>query len=198
MTNITVEEKNRISDSNLHLFVERHIHDYWPSKINSQRMVDFLEGQFGMSLEAWPYPLHLEQIEMAFAYLNSQHMLFPRPEEEEVVDEAVVEEARKQQQVRDNYAARQRAAQAERDRTMDIKELGAKVSRQNAQFRAQRDQNILPGRPVGQSSRSLGAVTMGIKATARANVALANPSLDRNGSEFSRLCAAEVARLSGE
>jgi hypothetical protein len=198
MNNITVEGKNRISDSNLHLFVERHIHDYWPCAVNSQRMVDFLESQFGMTLAQWPYPLHLEEIETAFFYLRSQHMLFERPVEEEVEDPEAVRESQAQERVRADYAARQQAAQAERDRKMPLSELSKVVSVQNADFRAQRDQNLLPTRTPGLESRSLSNVTMGIKATARANVALVNPSLDRNGSEFSRLCAAEVARLSGE
>ena len=52
MSNITLEEKNRISESNLHLFVERHIHDYWPCATNSARMIDFLQSQYGMTLSS--------------------------------------------------------------------------------------------------------------------------------------------------
>jgi hypothetical protein len=197
MSSITLEEKNKITDSNLHLFVARHVHDYWPCAINSQRMVDFLESQLGMTLAEWPYPLHLEQIETAFAYLQSQHMLFPRPEEQEVVDEAAAEEARKQQKVRDDFDARQRAAQTERDRNMPLKELGKVVSVQNKDFRQQREQNLLPTRKPGLESRHVEQVQLGIVAQARVNVGLANPGLDTHSAEFSRKCGVEVARLRG-
>ena len=79
---ITLEERNRITDQNAHLFKARHVNDYFPSEINSQRMMDFIESQLGMPISEWPYPLHLDQFEVAFEYLNSQHMLFPRPADE--------------------------------------------------------------------------------------------------------------------
>jgi hypothetical protein len=192
---ITEAEKTKITDANLHLFVERHIQDYWPCQINSQRMVDFLESQFGMSLVDWPYPLHLEQIETAFAYLNSQHRLVPRPEEEEIVDEAAALEARKQQQVRDDYDAQQRAAKIQRDMNMPLNELAKVVSVQNKDFREQRDQNLLPVRSTGMESRAVSTVTLGPKAQARVNVGNANPGLDTHSAEFTRLYAAELSRL---
>ena len=79
LNQITEEEKKRITDSNLHLFVERHIHDYWPCATNSARMIDFLQSQLGMTLEQYPYPLHLEEIETAFFYLQSEHKLLSAP-----------------------------------------------------------------------------------------------------------------------
>ena len=198
MNNITLEEKNRISDSNLHLFIARHIHDYYPCAVNSQRMIDFLESQFGMTLAQWPYPLHLEEIETAFFYLQSQHMLFPRPADEpEPEDPEVIRERNAAQKVRDDYAARRQAERTQQDKNMSLKELGNKVSQQNVQFREQRDRNELPTRTLGLESRSLATVEFGDKATARANVALQNPTLDRNGAEFARLYALELNRLRG-
>src|SRR5580692_2933162 len=114
MSSITLEEKNRITDSNLHLFIARHVHDYYPCAVNSQRMVDFLESQLGMKLADWPYPLHLEEIETAFFYLQSQHTLFPRPAEEpEPEAPEVTRERLAQQKVREDFDARQQAAQIE-------------------------------------------------------------------------------------
>ncbi|MGB8441592.1 MAG: hypothetical protein WCE26_19495 [Candidatus Acidiferrales bacterium] len=197
MSSITLEEKNRITDSNLHLFVARHVHDYWPCAYNSQRMIDFLESQLGRTLAQWPYPLHLEGIETAFFYLQSEHKLLSRPEEVEEADEAAEEEARKQQQVRDDYEARREAEQIQRDKNMPLKELGAKVSRQNADFRQQREQNLLPTRTPGLESRHVEQVQLGIAAQARVNVGLANPSLDTHSAEFARKCAVEVSRLRG-
>ena len=106
MSNITLEEKNRISESNLHLFVERHIHDYWPCATNSARMIDFLQSQYGMTLEQYPYPLHLEEIETCFFYLQSEHKLLPRPEEVEEVDEAAWRRSGTAERVRSDHAAR--------------------------------------------------------------------------------------------
>lgn len=197
---ITPEEKVRITDQNAHLFKARHIADYWPSAINSQRIMDFIQSQLGMPIDQWPYPIHLDQFEVAFEYLTQNAMLFPRPEEEpEPEDPAVVKERQTQERVRADYDARQRAEQIQRDKNMPLKELGAKVSQQNADFREQRDQNLLPTRTPGLESRPLSTVTFGDKATARANVSLAHPEItDRNGPEFSRLYAAELARLRGQ
>lgn len=200
MNNITLEEKNRISESNLHLFVARHIHDYYPSEINSRRMVDFLESQFGMTLEQWPYPLHLEEIETAFFYLQSQHMLFPRPAEEpEPEDPEVIREREAQERVRADYAAKVEADRIARAKTIPIEQLGAEVAQQNNIFREQKKRNELPTRTLRLESRPL----MGSKfpvsheAQARATVALENPSLARNGADFMRLYAAELSRLRG-
>lgn len=196
---ITVEEKVRITDQNAHLFKARHVNDYWPSEINSQRIMDFIQSQLGMPIDAWPYPLHLDQFEVAFEYLTQNAMLFPRPEEEpEAEDPEETRERVTQQKVRDDYAARVEADKIARAKTIPIVQLGAEVSQQNAHFRNQRNHNELPTRTLRLESRPL----MGSKfpvsqeAQARATVALAHPEIkDRNSAEFSRLYAAELARL---
>ncbi|MGA7225983.1 MAG: hypothetical protein WBX16_24215 [Candidatus Acidiferrales bacterium] len=195
---ISYEEKEKISAANLHLFIQRHIHDYYPCATNSQRMCDFLESQYGMTIAQWPYPLHLEQIETAIFYLQSEHKLLPRPEAVEEVDEAAEEEARKQQKVRDDHAARVEAERIARARTIPIKQLAVEVAQQNNIFREQRERGTLPVRKTGLESRSLSTVKFGNKAIARTNVALQFPTLDRNGAEFARLYAEELQRLQGQ
>ena len=91
--------------------------------------------------------------------------------------------------------ARQRAAQTQRDRNLPLNELGKIVSVQNADFRAQREQNLLPIRATGLESRHVEQVKLGIPAQARVNVGLAHPELSPKSGEFSKLCAAEVVRL---
>ena len=99
--------------------------------------------------------------------------------------------------MRADYAARQRAEQTERDRNMPLSELGKIVSVQNAQFRERRERNDLPTRTLRLESRPLMGTKFNIseQAQARANVALANPSLPRDGAEFSKLYALELSRL---
>lgn len=192
---ITPEERNRITDQNAHLFIARHVNDYFPCELNSQKLCNFITSQVG---EDYPYPWSLEFFENALAYLKENDFLLPRPEEVEVEDPAVTRERLAQERVRTDHAARVEADKIARDRAMPISQLGAKVSQQNADFRQQRDQNLLPVRTPGLESRPLSTVTFGDKATARANVALAHPEItDRNGAEFSRLYAAELARLRG-
>jgi hypothetical protein len=190
---ITEAEKTKITDANLHLFVERHIQDYWPCQINSQRMVDFLESQFGMSLVDWPYPLHLEQIETAFAYLNSQHQLFPRPAEEaEPEAPEVTRERLAQQKVRDNYDARQRAEQLHIAKTMPLNDLRNVVGVGDAAQRAQR--SVAARTQDDKQSGRLTPSEVDARAQARDAVMKANPSLNRNSLEFSKLVQAEMAK----
>ena len=194
---ISLAERNRLTDEAAHLFVSKHHDTYWPSSTNSQRIMDWIVSQIGMPVEDYPYPILLENFEAAFFYQSQNFMLLPRPAEPEVVDEEAAEEARKQEQVRADYAARQRAAQTERDKNMPLNELGKVVSVQNAQFREQRKRNELPTRTLRLESRPL----MGSKfpvsheAQARATVALENPSLPRDGATFAKLYAAELSRL---
>lgn len=197
MSNITLEEKNRISESNLHLFVERHIHDYWPCATNSARMIDFLQSQYGMTLEQYPYPLHLEEIETCFFYLQSEHKLLPRPEEVEEVDEDALREEAAQERVRSDHAARVAADKTAREKAMPLSELGKIVSVQNKDFRGQRELGQLPIRKTGLESRHVEQVQLGIVAQARVNVGNANPGLDTHSAEFARKCAVEVSRLRG-
>jgi hypothetical protein len=190
---ITESEKNKITDANLHLFVARHINDYWPCAINSQRMTDFLESQLGCPLVEWPYPLHLDQIETAFAYLNSQHMLHPRPEEEpEPEAQSVTRERLAQQKVRDDYTARQRAEQVQIAKTMPLNELRKVVGVGDAAQRARR--SVAERTQDDRESNRLTPQELDARARARHAVMVANPSLNRNSLEFSKLVAEEMAK----
>ena len=190
---ITKAERDSITDSAAHLFKARHIHDYWPSEINSQRMTDFVESQLGCPLVEWQYPITLDMWETAFAYLQSQHMLFPRPAEApEPEDPAVTRERLAQQKVRDDYNRRQRAAQTERDRNMPLSELGKIVGVQNGQLRAQR--SVAERTKDDRQSNRLTPQELDARAKARNAVMVQNPRLNRNSLEFSKLVAAEMAK----
>lgn len=191
---ITPEERNRMTDQNAHLFIARHVIDYFPCPANSQKICDFIISQVGAD---YPYHWPIDFFENAFAYISEHSWFYQRPVEEEVEDPAVTRERLAQERVRTDHAARVKAETIARDKVTPLNELGAKVSQQNVDFREQRDRNELPTRTPGLESRSLATVTFGDKAAARANVALANPSLPRDGAEFSRLYAAELARLRG-
>jgi hypothetical protein len=191
-TRLNAEEVARLTDQAAHLFVARHVRDYYPCNLNSNKMMGFIFSQLG---EDYPYPLNLEHFESAFAYISQHDFFLPRPVEEEVVDEAAALEARKQQQVRDNHDAQQRAAKIQRDKSVPLNLLRNEVGVQNKDFRQQRDANLLPVRQPGSESRSLATVTFGLKAQARNAVALANPSLNRNSEAFAKLYAAELSRL---
>ena len=195
---ISLQEKNRLTDEAAHLFVSKHHDTYFPSAVNSQRIMDWIVSQIGMPVEDYAYPILLEHFETAFFYLQSQHMLFPRPEEVEEVDEAAEEEARKQQKVRDDYAARVEAERIARAKTIPIEQLGAEVSQQNVRFREQRKRNELPTRTLRLESRPLMGTKFPVsqEAQARANTALAHPEIkDRNSAEFMRFYAEELQTL---
>ena len=155
-------------------------------------MLSFIYSQLG---EDYPYALTLDHFESAFAYLNEHDFLLQRPVEEEIEDPAVTRERLAQQKVRDDHAARVAADKTARDKAMPLSELAKVVGVQNADLREQRDMNLLPTRTLGLESRPSSTVTFGVKAQARINVATANPTLDRNGVEFSKLYAAELSRL---
>jgi|ERR1700677_3445022 hypothetical protein len=195
---ISVEERNRITDAAANLFKVRNP-QWFPCLANSDKLCGHLENQLGFAIVDYPYPITVEMFQVAHdQILQMGGWFYPRPIEEEVEDPAVVKERAAQQRVRDQYDAQQAAAKMQRDRNMPLQDLGKLVSVQNADLREQRDQNILPGRPVGQSSRPVSNVTMGLRATARANAALANPSLPRDGAEFSKKYAEELRRLRSE
>jgi hypothetical protein len=191
---ITAEEKARLTDSACHLFIARNP-EFFPCAANSEKLIQFVHSQLGMTLDEFPYPILVEQWQAAYEHIKKTSWLYERPVEEEIIDPAVAREQAAQKKVRDDYDARQATAKRERERSLPLNELGKIVSVQNADLRQQRDENTLPGRPVGQSSRPLSTVTLGVKAQARGNVALANPSLPRDGAEFSRLYALELSRL---
>ena len=191
---ITPDEKARLTDSACHLFMARNP-DYWPSTANSERLIQFVQSQLGQTLDEVPFPILIDQWQAAYDHLKKVSWFYPRPVEEEVEDAAVVKERNTQQKIRDDFDARQRAEQIQRDKNIPLKELGAKVSQQNSDFRRQREQNLLPTRTPGLESRNVEQVQLGIAALARVNVGLARPELSPKSGEFSKLCAAEVVRL---
>ncbi len=190
---ITSQQKEEITSANAHLFKARHIHDFWPSAINSQRMTDFLESQLGMPILEWPYPIHLDQFEVAFEYLNSQHMLYPRPEEEpEPENPAVTRERLAQQKVRDDFDARQRAEKLQIAKTMPLSDLRKVVGVGDAAQRAQR--SVAARTQDDRESNRLTPQELGARARARHAVMVTNPNLNRNSLEFSKLVAEEMAK----
>jgi hypothetical protein len=194
---ITKQERDSITDANAHLFIARHVNDYFPCSANSEKLCGFIESQLGMPIVDWPYPLQLEQYEVAFEHIMATGWFYQRPEKVVEEDPAVVEEARKQQQVRDDYTARVEADKIARAKNIPIAQLGAEVARQNADFRQQRELNKLSVRSTGMESRHVEQVKLGIRARARVNVGLANPGLDTHSAEFTKKYAAELARLRG-
>jgi hypothetical protein len=193
---ITPEAKARLTDSACHLFVARNP-DYWPCAANSEKLLSFVQQQLGQSLDEFPYPILVEQWQAAYEHIKKTSWLYERPVEEEIIDPAVAREQAAQKKVRDDYDACQAAAKRERDRNMPLSELGKIVGAQNADLRQQRDENLLPVRSTGMESRAVSTVTLGSKAQARVNVGNANPGLDIHSAEFTKLYAAELARLRG-
>ena len=100
-----------LTDQNAHLFITRHVNDYFPCTANSEKLCGFIESQLGMPIVDWPYLLQLEQYEVAFEHIMATSWLYQRPEEVIEEDLAVTREKLAQQKVRDDFDARQRAAQ---------------------------------------------------------------------------------------
>jgi hypothetical protein len=194
---IDAAEKARLTDSSCHLFIARNP-DFYPCQANSERLISFVHSQLGQTLDEYAFPVTVDMWQAAYEHIKKTSWFYERPVEEEVEDPAVVREREAQQAVRDNHDAQQRAAKIARDKAMPLSELSKVVGVQNAQFREQRDLNNLPVRQPGTEPQSISQRTMGIRAQARINVATANPSLARDGAEFSRLCAAEISRLRSE
>jgi hypothetical protein len=191
---ITAEEKARLTDSACHLFIARNP-EFFPCAANSEKLIQFVHSQLGMTLDEFPYPILVEQWQAAFEHIKKTSWFYERPVEEEIVDPAVAREQAAQKKVRDDYDARQAAAKREHDRNMPLSELGKIVGAQNADLRQQRDENLLPVRSTGMESRHVEQVKLGAKAQARVNVGLANPGLDTHSVEFTKLYAAELNRL---
>ena len=190
---ISPEEKEKITASNAHLFIARHIADYWPCEINSARMTSFLESQYGMSILAYPYPVSLEHYELAFEYLQSQHMLFPRPAEEpEPEDPAVARERNAQERLRANYKARQHAEQLQIAKTMPLSDLRKVVGVGDAAQRARR--SVAARTQDDRESNRLTLQERDARAAARFRVMQVNPSLNRNSLEFSKKVAEAMAK----
>jgi hypothetical protein len=192
---IDLEEKERLTGQAANQFKARHP-EYWPCQANSDKLIGFIESQLGCPIVDYPYPLQLENFEVAYEHIKATSWFYTCPEEPKVEDPAVIRDQAALEAANANLAAC-RAEEIRIAKKMPLKELGTFTSVENAKLREARDQNLLPDRPVGQSSRPLSTVTLGMKATARANVALANPPLDRNSSEFAKLYAAELSGLRG-
>jgi hypothetical protein len=194
---ITKKERDSMTDAACELFKVRNP-DFWPSKVNAEKLVGFVERNLGMSLADYPYPVTINVWQDCYDYLLQHDFFYARPEEEpQPEDPAVVKERQTQERVRTDYDARQAAEKRQRDRNMPLSELGKVVSVQNAQLREIRETSGLPFRATGMESRHVEQVNLGIPAQARVNVGLANPGLDTHSAEFTKKCAAEMARLRG-
>jgi hypothetical protein len=191
---INKDERDKLTGQACELFKVRNP-AFFPCPANSEKLVGFVESQIGMPIVDFPYVIDVSQWQAAYDYLLQNGFFYSRPVEEEVVDPAVVEEARKQQKVRDDYTARVEAEKIARAKNIPIAQLGAEVAQQNNQFREQRELNTLPVRATGLESRHVEQVTLGPKAQARVNVGLAHPELSPKSAEFTKLYAAELARL---
>jgi hypothetical protein len=194
---ITAEEKARLTDSACHLFIARNP-KFFPCAANSEKLIQFVHSQLGMTLDEFPYPILVEQWQAAYEHIKKTSWLYERPIEEPEVDPAIGREQAAQQKVRDDFDARQVAAKRERDRNTPLSELKKIVGAQNADLRQQREQNLLPVRSTGMESRHVEQVKLGAKAQARVNVGLQNPGLDTHSVEFTRLYALELQRLRSE
>ncbi len=192
---ITTEERNRMTDQAAHLFVARHVKDYFPCPANSQKICDFIISQVG---EDYPYFWPIEFFENAFAYISEHGWFYVRPEEVETEDPAVTRERLAQERVRTEHAARVAADKIARDRAMPLSDLRNVVGVQNKDFREQREQNLLPVRSTGMESRHVEQVKLGITAQARVNVGNANPGLNPNSAQFTKKYAEELSKLRSE
>jgi hypothetical protein len=188
---ITLEEKERITGQSANLFKARH-QEFYPCVANSDKLISFIESQLGMSILDYPWPLQLEQFEAAYDHIMATSWFYERPVEEEVVNPAVVEEQRKQQQVRDDYDARQRAEQLHIAKTMPLNELRNMVGVGDAAQRAQR--SVAARTQDDRQSNRLTQDELNARAAARDAVMLAHPNLNRNGLEFSKKVAEEMAK----
>jgi hypothetical protein len=193
---ITPEGKARLTDSACQLFKTRNP-DFYPCQANSEKLISFVHQQLGQSLDEYPYPVLIDQWQAAYDHIKQTSWFYTRPVEEEIEDPAVTRERLAQQKVRDDYEARQRAEKIQRDNNVPLNQLRNEVGVQNADFRQQRDANLLPTRAVGLESRHVEQVQLGIKAQARVNVGLAHPALSPKSAEFTKLYAAELACLRG-
>jgi hypothetical protein len=193
---ITAEEKARLTDSACQLFKVRNP-DFFPCQANSEKLIQFVHQQLGMTIDEYPYPVHVDQWQAAYDHILQTSWFYTRPVEEEVDDAAVVKERLAQQKVRDDHSAGVEADKIARAKTIPISQLAAEVAQQNNQFRQQRDRNELPIRTPGLESRRMSDDRLGIKALARVNVGNANPGLDTHSAEFTKKYAAELARLRG-
>jgi hypothetical protein len=192
---ISFEEKEKLNGQACELFKIRN-RDYWPSPVNSHKLVSFLEQNLGMTIAEYPYVVGVDIWQNCYDHLKVTSFFIERPVEEADTSAQTAEQQRALEIANANLDAA-RANEIRIAKKMPLKELGAFTSVENVKFRELRDTNNLPVRPVGTESRPLATVTFGIKAQARSNVALANPTLDRNGAEFSKLYAAELSRLRG-
>jgi hypothetical protein len=187
-TRLSVEEVGRLTDANAHLFVAKHP-EYWPCEINSRKMIKFIISQVG---EGYPFVWPIDFFENAFQYISQHDFFLPRPVEEEIEDAAVTRERLAQEKVRTDYAARQRAEQLRIAKTMPLNDLRNAVGVGDAIMRSQR--SIAARTQDDKQSGRLTPSELDARAQARDAVMKANPLLNRNSLEFSKLVAAEMAK----
>ena len=195
-TRITPEEKARLTDSACHLFMARNP-EFFPCQANSERLISFVHSQLGMTIDDFPYPITVEQWQAAYDHIVRTAWFYARPEEEPNRKTRLsCRERHAQQKVRDDFDARQRADQTERDRNYAAERVGKNRvgSKQGFPSTARAKSYFRFVRP-GLESRHVEQVKLGIPAQARVNVGLAHPELSPKSGEFSKLCAAEVVRF---
>jgi hypothetical protein len=190
---ITPDEKTRLTEQACEVFKTRNP-DFFPCAANSEKLISFVHQQLGQTLDEHPFPVLVDSWQAAYDHLKQTSWFYARPEETEDDSAQTAENQRALEAANANLAAC-KADEIRIAKAMPLKELGQFTSAENTKLREARERGEFPVRPTGLESRPLSTVTLGLKATARANVALANPSLPRDGAEFSRLYAAELSRL---
>jgi|HubBroStandDraft_5_1064220.scaffolds.fasta_scaffold30496_4 hypothetical protein len=184
---ITLEEKNRLTDQAARLFVARHVNDYFPCELNSQKLCNFITSQLG---ENYPFVWTLDHLESAFAYLNEHDFLLQRPVEVEDKSAQITEQQRALEAANTNLAAC-KAEEIRIAKRMPLKELGQFTSVENAKLRAQR--SVAARTQTDSESNRLTKQELDARAQARLKVMTENPGLSRTSVEFSKLVAAELA-----
>lgn len=188
---ITQSEKEKLTGAACELFKMRNP-DYWPTVLNSDKLVAFVESQIGMTIDAYPYPILVDAWQASYDHIKATSFFYERPVEEEIEDPAVTRERLAQQKVRDDHAARQQAEQLRIAKTMPLNDLRKAVGVGDAAQRARR--SVAERTQDDRESNRLTPQELDARARARHAVMVANPSLNRNSLEFSKLVAEEMAK----
>jgi hypothetical protein len=194
-TRITAEEKTRLTDSACHLFLARNP-EFFPCAANSEKLISFVHSQLGMTIDQYIYPITVDQWQVAYGHIKATSWFLERPIEED--NSAQTAEQQRALEVSNANLAACKAEEIRIAKQMPLKELGKFTSVENAKLREARDRGESSDRPVGQSSRHVEQIQLGIKARARVNVGNANPGLNPNSAEFSKKYAEELRRLRSE
>jgi hypothetical protein len=190
---ISYEEKERMTGQACELFKVRNP-DFWPSKVNAEKLVGFVERNLGMSLAEYPYPVDVQVWQDCYDYLLQNDFFYTRPVEEDNNSAQTAENQRALQAANDNLAAA-KANEIRIARAMPLKALGNFTAVENAKIR--REGGLKEHVQPGSESRPLSQATFGLKAQARANTAAAHPELAIDSQEWNRHYATELARLRG-